>query len=233
LPDPPVDVSFPDEVTQTATGVALIVVGAGGDNQIAVASGANHALDDNAVRAGLEGRLAGQGCLVASFELGDGAVLQGARAARAADWSLLVNPAPARPIPPELLALAPILTPNETEARQLTGAADVESAARALTQATGAPVVITMGARGVLLADGDRLRTIAAPSVGVVDTTGAGDAFNGALAAQLAAGVPIEHGAQVAVVAASLSVTAPGARSGLPGGAALNNVLSAPPAPSA
>lgn len=221
-----IDVSAVRRLPTTATGVALITVDAAGDNQIAVASGANHALDGDTVTAGLAGRLEGHGCLVASFELGDAAVLRGADAARKAGWALLVNPAPARPIPPALLALRPTLTPNETEARQLTGDADLERAARILTRATGAPVVITLGARGVLLADDDRVATIAAPSVRVVDTTGAGDTFNGALAAQLAAGAPVDHGARVAVVAAALSVTSPGARAGMPTGDALDAALS-------
>jgi ribokinase len=115
-------------------------------------------------------------------------------------------------LPAELLALGPVLTPNEPEATALSGEADPEAAARALTARTGAPVVVTIGPEGALLADGDALERIPAPRVEAVDTTGAGDAFNGALAAALAGGAELAEAVRTAISAAADSVTRPGAR---------------------
>jgi ribokinase len=200
-----------------ATGVALIFVDAAGENVIAVASGANDEVDADRVRAGLEGRLDGEpGVVLLGHEVPDAAVLAGARAARAAGWRAVLNPAPARPLSPELLGLAPLLTPNASEACALAGEADPAAAAASLAVASGAPVLVTLGGRGALLVDGERREEIAAPSVDVVDTTGAGDALNGALAAELARGTGLADAAVAAVAAASLSTRRPGARGGMP-----------------
>jgi ribokinase len=102
--------------------------------------------------------------------------------------------------------------PNEHEAAALTGVPDPERAARVLQAATGAPVIVTLGARGALLLDGDAVTQVAAPAVEAVDTTGAGDCLCGTLAARLAAGDPLGAALEVAVEAASLSTLTPGAR---------------------
>jgi ribokinase len=146
------------------------------------------------------------------LEVPDEPVLAAARAARAAGLQLVLNPAPARPLPDELLELAPLLTPNQPEAAALSGEDDPEAAARALAARTGAPVVVTIGSQGALLADGDALERIPAPEVEAVDTTGAGDAFNGALAAALAEGTGLGNAVRAAVAAAADSVRRPGAR---------------------
>ena len=199
------------------TGVALICVDAAGENQIAVASGANAALDgaavERAVRAAAEGGGAARPVVLLGHEVSDAAVLAGARAAAG---PIVLNPAPARAVPDELAALGPILTPNEGEASALTGERDAEAAARALAARTGAPVLVTLGARGVLLLDGANAEVLPAPRCEVVDTTGAGDTFNGALAAELAAGRSVRDAAAFAVTAAALSVGAAGARGGMP-----------------
>ncbi len=205
-----VDVSAIARVT-APTGVALIAVDEAGENQIAVASGANNELTPAAVEAALAGAEPG-GVVLIGLEVPDAPVLAAARAARAADLQVVLNPAPARPLPDELLALGPVLTPNEPEAAALSGEADPEAAARALTKRTGAPVVVTIGPAGALLADGDALERIPAPQVEAVDTTGAGDAFNGALAAALAAGGGLAEAVRTAISAAADSVTRPGAR---------------------
>ena len=106
-----VDVTHVARLESAATGVALIVVDDGGENQIAVASGANHALDPATVEAALAGAEAG-GVALLGLEVPDEAVLAGVRAARASGLQVLLNPAPARPLPDELLALSPVLTPN-------------------------------------------------------------------------------------------------------------------------
>ena len=190
-----------------ATGVALIVVDRDGGNQIAVASGANHAV--SAAHVGAAGR---PGCVLASFELLDEPVLAAARLAHDAGCPLVVNPAPARLLPPALCELRPILTPNQHEAAELSGEHEPEDAAGALGARTGAPVVVTLGERGALVADGDGTALVPAPSVRAVDTTGAGDTFNGVLAAGLASGGGLRAAVEAAVAAAAESVTRPGAR---------------------
>jgi ribokinase len=200
-----------------ATGVALITVDEAGENAIAVASGANAELDAAAVRAALDGRLDGPpGVVLLGHEVPPDAVLAGAGAARDAGWTAVLNPAPARELAADVLALAPLLTPNASEACALAGDGDPEAAATALAERTGAPVLVTLGARGALLIDGDRREHLDAPAVEVADTTGAGDALNGALAAELAAGRALADAARVAVRAASLSTRRPGAREGMP-----------------
>jgi ribokinase len=141
-------------------------------------------------------------------------VIAAARAAEAAGWPVVLNPAPARELPAAPLAL---LTPNASEAEQLTGESDPEAAARALSESTGAAVLITLGARGALLLEpGGSPVLLPATQVDVVDTTGAGDTVNGALAAELAAGRPLRAAAEFALRAAAISTTKPGARGGMP-----------------
>jgi ribokinase len=204
-----IDVTAVLRLDGVATGVALIVVDRDGGNQIAVASGANHAVSGEHVRAAAADR---PGCVLASFELLDEPVLAAAEVARKAGCPLVVNPAPARPLDAALYELRPILTPNQHEAAELTGEEDPETAARALAERTGAPVVITLGARGALVAVGSGAKRVAAPAVRAVDTTGAGDAFNGVLAVELARGRELAAAAAAAVAAASASVTRQGAR---------------------
>jgi ribokinase len=220
-------VALPD----VATGTAVIVVDAAGDNQIAVASGANHALDAEHVEAALRRAageaatpgaaspvcdaqaLEGAGAFLISFEIPDAAILAAARIAAAAGAALVVNPAPARPLPDGLAATRPILTPNQHEAAALTGEQDPERAARALAAATGAPVVVTLGPRGALVAEPGGATTLhPAPAVDALDATGAGDVFNGVLATALAAGAALPHAVGTAVAAAAASVTRAGAR---------------------
>jgi ribokinase len=211
-----VDVGAVRRLAGVATGVALIVVDAAGDNQIAVASGANHEVTAADVRAGARvsagGAVGRLGCVLASFELLDEPVLAAARIAREAGCPLVVNPAPARPLEPALRELRPIVTPNRTEAAELTGEPDPEAAARTLAALTGAPVVVTLGEQGALVQDGAGAAHVPAPAVRAVDTTGAGDTFNGVLAAELARGSELRAAVAAAVVAASESVTRRGAR---------------------
>jgi ribokinase len=205
-----IDVSAVQRLEARPTGVALIVVDEAGENQIAVASGANAALDAAAVEGAL--REAGAGVVLLGLEVPDAAVLAGARAARAAGLRIVLNPAPARPLPSELLELSPLLTPNRDEARSLAGEDDAEAAARALGARTHASVVVTLGAEGVLVLDGDTVERIPAPRVEAVDTTGAGDAFNGALACELAGGAALLDAVRSAVAVAAESTLRPGAR---------------------
>lgn len=225
------------------TGVALIVTDEAGENQIAVGAGANARVDATAVRAALAGVLERAGCVLVSTEIPDEAVVAAVRAAGAAGLRCVLNPAPVTAAVLELLDDAPILTPNRAELSELhtraglagtgatgdgppgerpagagrSGAGDVAARAVALAGRTGAPVVVTLGGDGVLLAGADgAVREIAAGAAEVRDTTGAGDTFNGVLAAGLAAGLDLAEAAATAVVAASLSVAREGARTGMP-----------------
>jgi len=211
-----VDVSRVAILSGVSSGIALIVVDERGENQIAVASGANAALDGAAVEQALAGFAPRPGGVVLlSFELGDGALLAAAKVAAAHMMRLVVNPSPARALHPELIALSPILLPNEGEAAALTGEREPRAAALALTKVTGAEVIVTLGAEGALLVGATSpasVEHIPAPTVEVVDTTGAGDVFAGTLAAELAAGSTLAHAARLAVRSASLSVGVAGAR---------------------
>ena len=202
-----VDVAHITRTDAAPTGVALIVVDAQGRNQIAVAPGAN-------LHVGMvpEAFAGAAGVALLSFEAPDAALEHAARTAADTGWRVVANPAPARPIPQAVLDARPLLVPNEHEAAELTGLADVEAAARALQALTGAPVVVTLGAEGALLVDGDEAVRVAAPAVDVVDTTGAGDVLCGTLAARLAAGDPLGAALEQAVDAASRSTQTPGAR---------------------
>jgi len=212
-----VDVSSCRTIADVHSGLALIVVDEGGENQIAVASGANARLD----RAMIEAQTAalrpvpGSICLL-GLEVPDEAVLAAACWASANDLLTVVNPAPARPLSDALLALKPILTPNETEASTLAGESGPEAAAAALSSRTEAPVVVTLGGDGALLYEDGRSERLPVLPVEPVDTTGAGDALNGILAAELAGGAPLREALRWAMVGASLKTTVAGAQAGLP-----------------
>ena len=196
------------------TGVALIAVDREGRNQIAVASGANARVDAALVASALNAEgLTSADVVLLGFEVPDDAVLAGARAAAAAGARAVLNPAPARDLP-DGLPDGVVHVPNGLEAATLTGENDAASAARALAPRTGALVLGTVGADGALLADdgGARIVALEAPEVDVVDTTGAGDALCGVLAAGLAAALDLEDAARRAVDAASASVRRAGAR---------------------
>jgi ribokinase len=217
-----IDVSRISLLSGATTGVALIVLDERGENQIAVASGANAMLDARSVDSALGDFTPHGGVFLANLEIADDAILAGARFASQHGLQLLINPAPARELAEELLALRPILLPNRIEAESLAGQPDPVDAARVLATRTRGPVIVTLGDQGAVVVDADGLEHLAAPAVDVVDTTGAGDTFAGALAAELAAGRTLREAARVAVRAASMSVTAAGARGGMPYRASLD-----------
>jgi ribokinase len=220
-----IDVSALTRIAGSHTGVALIAVDPVGENQIAVASGANAALDGTIVQRALRAvkPAAGAICLL-GFEIGDDALIGAAAWAERHGVRIVANPAPARRIPEALLALRPILTPNAAEAMALTRDASEEAAAWALHEASGAPVLVTSGTHGVLVVDGSAARRLRAFPVVAVDTTGAGDVFNGALAAALSQGEGLDSAIRWAMAAAALSTTVRGARSA-PTGSAVREFL--------
>lgn len=236
LQDDGVDTGAVEVSASAPTGVALIVVGPGGENQIAVGAGANDEVGAEAVVARLGRLLPGAGCVLVSTEVPAAAVAAAVRAARAAGVRCVLNPAPVLPVVADLLGLGPILTPNAGECLALaelagvarpvaaTGeppgappSASVRDAALALAELTGADVAVTLGADGVLLVEPTGAVTHVPPRPATVrDTTGAGDTFNGVLALELARGGPLAAAVRLANVAASLSVGGDGARGGMP-----------------
>jgi ribokinase len=217
-----IDVSSVQRVAGQPSGVAVILVEQSGENEIVVALGANDALSGAVIRDALAASARpGDTILVGGFEIPDDAIVAAIEHARATTSRLLVSPAPARQLGPALrdalFASGAILTPNEGEACALAARRTVEEAGLELARQTGAPVVITLGARGALVATDGALEALSArPVDGIVDTTGAGDVFTGALAAELARGEKLDDAVRYALVAASLSVTVAGARGGSP-----------------
>lgn len=203
-----------------ASGVALITVDADGNNVIVVAPGANSALSvDDVERAADD--IGGAGAVVVQLEVPLETVQHAAQLAHEAGVPFVLDPAPACPLPAELLGRVSVLTPNETEARILTGVAvcDESSARRAAEKllASGVKaVVVTMGAQGSLLADAEAMVFVSAPRVKAVDATAAGDAFTGSLAVGLAQGQSLGEAATFAARAAALSVTKMGAQPSMP-----------------
>jgi ribokinase len=206
-----------------STGAALIVVNRRGENQIAVAAGANARIRPEWVRAQLEQRLSQIGCVLVSTEIAPAAVQVAVRVADEAGIPCVLNTAPPIPAIAGLLRHGPILTPNAGEVRQLceivsaTVGADVVDQARALSGRTGNAIVVTLGSDGAVAVTPEGLvERVLPPPTEVVDTTGAGDTFNGVLAASISAGEALSEAVAAAVVAGSLSVSKEGARAGMP-----------------
>jgi ribokinase len=206
--------------SDAASGVALIVVDAQGENMIAVASGANARLSpedlDRAARA-----FEGAAVVLVQLEIPLPAVLRAVELGRRAGARVILNPAPACALDEALLRQVDVLTPNEGEAEALSGvpvrdAASAREAAGALRRKGPSCALITLGSRGVLVAEGERFAAVPGVRVRAVDATGAGDAFNGALACALAEGVSTVEAARFANRVAALSVTRAGAQPSLP-----------------
>ncbi len=213
------------------TGLAFILVDAGGENSIAVASGANAAIAPAHVQAAL-GRVApGPGDVVlVGHEISTPTALAALRAGSEAGATTIFNPAPAAGLTLDALDAAEIVTPNRGELALLSGTdQSPQVAARALlADAPGLrTVLVSLGADGARLVSREEVddALIRAAPVEVIDTVGAGDALNGALAAGLASGQDLETAARRAVVAAGLAVTRASAREGMPTAAELEAQL--------
>jgi ribokinase len=239
----------------TATGVALILVDARAENEIAVAPGANAGLTAAHVRQAL-GRLAPHegDVVIVTHEIPTDAAREALRIGRQGGAWTVLNPAPADGLDRSVLGLADVITPNRGELARLV-ADDSRRSGRTVVPTTDEPVraarmllesttegpgaaralLVSLGSSGAVLVrrEGPAI-DIKAPKVKAVDATGAGDALNGALAAALATGLDLETAARRAVVAASISVTRAGAREGMPTLAELEELLGGPrPAPPA
>lgn len=221
-----VDTTAITVVANVSTGAALIVVDSGGENMIAVGQGANAALHADAVEQAVRSALGTDSpaphrrpCLLVSTEIPDECIAAAIAIGRELGARLVLDPAPARASLLDLDLRDVILTPNAGEARALTGADHLPRAIDRLVDTTnGAPVVVTEGARGALVHERGRdLVRISPPShVGVVDATGAGDTFAGALCSRLAAGEMLTDAATFAVAAGACAVQAAGARAAMP-----------------
>ncbi|MBI4493885.1 MAG: ribokinase [Chloroflexi bacterium] len=211
-----------DDVARDAeqgTGMASIVVDGQGENAIVVVPRANGTWSEADI-ARAEQAVAGAQVALLQLEVPLEVVVRAAHAARRAGARVVLNPAPARPLPPALLAEVHVLTPNAREAAALAGAAgsdlDPEAAARLLQQQGPWAVAITLGERGAFWLEDDRSDHVAGFSVAVADTTAAGDAFNGALAVALARGLELAHAVRVGCAAGALAATRLGAQPSLP-----------------
>lgn len=204
---------------EAPSGVASIWVDeAGGENRILVASGANSRLSSADIERARD-LIAAAAVLVCQLETPLETVEAALRLAHQSGVTTILNPAPATPLPDGLLGLIDFLTPNETEVRQLTApldASEADAAAALLARGVGG-VVVTLGAAGAYFSGPEGSGKVDAPKVKkVVDTTGAGDCFTGALAVRLAEGASLAEAVRFAVCAASLSVTRLGAQTSLP-----------------
>lgn len=215
-----VDASGVERDQSEPTGAALIMVEEGGQNIIAVAPGANRAVGELEVDRAVA-RLQPGDWLVMQLEVPVVAVRAAAERARAAGARILLNAAPGRPLDPGLLSQLDVLVVNAGEAATLADAvSDIGRSPRAAGQALraqGAGVVaVTLGAEGALLCDQHGQRHINPYQVQAVDTTGAGDAFIGALAVALAAGFAPEPAVRFANAAGAAAATSLGAQEALP-----------------
>jgi len=209
-----IDVANVAVVAGSPTGVALIAVDQGGQNQISVAPGANRDLGDPTEA--LDGSR--PALVLASCEIPFDALSTAAAWCGTNDVAFVLNPAPIHPMLRELLEHTAVVTPNHGEVTKLAPTSgDAVEAAHALRERTpGLAVLVTMGEAGAYLLDDDGETGIPAPSVHAVDSTGAGDCLNGVLVAGLLEGRAIRDAAARAVAAATMSTAVAGAREGMP-----------------
>lgn len=203
-----------------STGVALIFVNAEGENVIGIHAGANAALTTERVEA-QRWIIAGAEALLMQLESPVESVLAAAKIAHENHTTVVLNPAPARVLSDELLALVDIITPNETEAEKLTGIRvenddDAARAARALHGKGIGTVIITLGSRGVWASVNGEGRRVLGFKVKAIDTIAAGDTFNGALVTALLEGKAMDDAIRFAHAAAAIAVTRKGAQPSVP-----------------
>ncbi len=225
-----VDVTHVRIDAATATGVALIVVDDTGQNSIVVAPGANMCLSPADVDAAQQAILAAD-VLLLQLESPVHTVKRAAELAKAHGITVVLNPAPAQPVPDALLALVDILVPNESETVMLTGlpVGDERAcavAANVLLEMGVATVILTLGDRGALLAHQGSFNRVPAFPVSPVDTTAAGDAFLGGFAVALAEGRPLPEAVVWGNAAGGLATTKLGAQPSLPTREAVEAVVS-------
>ena len=227
-----IDARFVFEAAGSPTGAATIVVNeASGDNAIVVVPGSGLTLEAGEVdraRPAIEGAA----IFLTQLETPVETVLHALRMARSLGVRTILNPAPALPLPADVYPLCDVLTPNESETAMLAGfpvesPADAERAATLLIERGAGAVVATLGAGGALVRSAGVTRHVPAMDAGpVVDTTGAGDAFNGGLAIGLAEGLDLVEAARLGTATAAISVTRRGTAPAMPTRAEVDALLS-------
>jgi ribokinase len=209
-----------EAIADSTTGVALIFVNAEGENVIGIDAGANAAVTPDYL-ARYQQKVIDADALLMQLESPLETVIAAASLAKQHQTQVILNPAPARELPDELLAMIDMITPNETEAQRLTGIAvnnddDAARAAQALHDKGIATVIITLGSRGVWLSENGKGKLVPGFKVKAVDTIAAGDTFNGALVTALLEGKVMADAVRFAHAAAAIAVTRPGAQPSVP-----------------
>lgn len=210
-----IDVGFVRQTPEHPTGVGFILVEAGtGNNSIAIDPGANDLLSAADI-AECESAFAGAIVVLTQLEIPVEAAEAALSRGRAEGAITVLNPAPVRPLPASLLRLVDVLTPNQTEARVLTGRspeaqAAPEEVAQDLIRAGVKNVVMTLGEHGALIVTQSSSKRVPVVPVTAVDTTGAGDAFNAGLATALGSGESLQSAVEFAVITGALAVTKEG-----------------------
>lgn len=215
-----VDVSGIHMTDKVPSGMAFIEVVPSGENRIAVAQGANDLLDDVVVR-GMEAAIADCDIFMCQLENPASAICEGIRLAKKHGCTVILDPAPARPLDGEVLALCDYITPNETELEILAGMSvdTVETAvaaARTLIEKGAKAVINKRGKAGALLITRDDAVMYPGFTVKAVDTTAAGDSFNAGFGVGLAMGKDIESAIRLANAVGAISTTCPGAQAAMP-----------------
>jgi len=216
--------------TESYTGVALIFVDSKGRNMIAVAPGTDARVSREDVDRAFN-ELCSMDTVLLQLEIPVDTVVYAAKKGKEIGSLIILNPAPYRKLPEEIFLNVDVITPNRIEAEQLTGIkidslSDCEKAGKALLGKGVKIAVITLGERGAYVVSNEYTGLVESFQVPVVDTTGAGDAFNGALAVALAEGMPIKEAVIFANATSSLKITRLGAQEGLPRRREIENFLS-------
>lgn len=212
------DAVFVDE--SNTSGVAVIAVDDNAENHIIVIPGANGNVGEEDITRLIQ-QLPTASILLLQLEIPLAAVQKAAQAAQQAGVKVILDPAPARTLPPELYPVVDIITPNAVEAGQLVNFSvnsleTAEKAATMLQQQGVKTAIVKLGAQGVFCASADQKFFVPAFSVQAVDTVAAGDAFNGGLAAALAQGYSLHEAVTWGAATGALATTKPGAQSSLP-----------------
>jgi ribokinase len=215
-----IDVDPVSVIAGESTGVALIFVNSEGENVIGIHAGANAALSTQLVT-DQQQRIASADALLMQLESPLESVQAAAKIAHDNNTTVVLNPAPARELSDELLALVDIITPNETEAEKLTGVRvenddDAAKAAQVLHDKGIGTVIITLGSRGVWASENGKGQRVPGFKVQAIDTIAAGDTFNGALMTALLEGTALPEALRFAHAAAAIAVTRKGAQPSVP-----------------
>jgi ribokinase len=213
------------------TGAAQVIVAADGANCIVVAAGANAQLTPADAESALAD-LRPSDVVLIQLEIPIDAATAAARTAAAAGARVVLNPAPAQPLPGDFVRAVDVLVPNLTELVALTGGGGsdlvAEASERALALAGDRSVIVTLGEHGALVVERGEATSVSAPRVDAIDTTGAGDAFCGSLASELLRGRALLDATRVAVQVGALATTRRGALSGLPRRSEIADVIARP-----